>query len=109
MQENLKKFLNIVNLVLIDVVNMAMTDAREKVEESYKYVHEKITSAEIFASYDGSWLTRGICLQIGFDSIIDVLTGYVLKFEIMSKSCKFCTKSNSDLGEDSPEFYVWYE
>lgn len=60
-------------------------------------------------SYDGSWPQRGHQSLHGFGSVIDLLTGYVLDFEIASKYCQICKNAAKELGKDSPEFYFWYQ
>ncbi|GFW77072.1 uncharacterized protein TNCV_2725021 [Trichonephila clavipes] len=60
-------------------------------------------------TFDGTWLTRGHSSQIGVGCVIDLLTGFVMDFEIMSKRCIECEHAKSGLGENSAEFHVWYE
>lgn len=64
---------------------------------------------DIGVSYDGSWPTRGYRSQLGIGSAIDMLTGYVVDYEVMSKSCRQCAITKSQLGENSPDFNQWYE
>ncbi|GFV79035.1 uncharacterized protein TNCV_3687421 [Trichonephila clavipes] len=58
---------------------------------------------------DGTWLTRGNSSQIGVGCVIDLLTEFVMDFEIMSKRCIACGDAKSGLGENSAEFHVLYE
>lgn len=64
---------------------------------------------DIAVSFDGTWLTRGHSSLIGVGCVIDILTGYVIDYEVMSKICSFCRRTKDELGEDSAEFHVWYE
>ena len=41
-------------------------------------------------SFDGSWHKRGFTSNYGVGVVIDVLTGYVLDFEVLSKYCHVC-------------------
>ncbi|GFU14378.1 uncharacterized protein TNCV_3097831 [Trichonephila clavipes] len=41
--------------------------------------------ADLSVSFDGTWLTRGHTSLIGIGCVIDMLTGYVVDFEVMSK------------------------
>ncbi|GFW71444.1 uncharacterized protein TNCV_3459701 [Trichonephila clavipes] len=41
--------------------------------------------ADLSVSFDGTWLTRGHTSLIGVGCVIDMLTGYVVDFEVMSK------------------------
>ncbi|GFT06027.1 uncharacterized protein TNCV_1594611 [Trichonephila clavipes] len=38
---------------------------------------------DLSVSFDGSWLTRGHTYLIGIACVIDILTGYVIDFEVM--------------------------
>ncbi|GFX91714.1 uncharacterized protein TNCV_3529131 [Trichonephila clavipes] len=62
-----------------------------------------------YVTFDGTWLTRGYSSQIGVGCVVDLLTGFVMDFEFMSKRCIECEHAKSDLGENSAEFHVWYE
>ncbi|GFX71280.1 uncharacterized protein TNCV_3410501 [Trichonephila clavipes] len=64
---------------------------------------------KFYVTFDGTWLTRGHSSQIGVGCVIDLLTGFVMDFEIMSKRCIECDHAKSGLGENSAEFHVWYE
>ncbi|KAJ4429184.1 hypothetical protein ANN_26187, partial [Periplaneta americana] len=41
--------------------------------------------------------------------VIDILTGYVVDFQVMSKFCCVCKLTAKDLGAESPEFNIWIE
>ncbi|GFX79276.1 retrovirus-related Pol polyprotein from transposon 412 [Trichonephila clavipes] len=43
--------------------------------------------ADLSVSFDGTWLTQGHTSLIGVGCVIDMLTGYVVDFEVMSKVC----------------------
>lgn len=64
---------------------------------------------DIGVSFDGSWLTRGFSSLIGIGCVIDILTGYVIDYEIMSKVCRHCEVAKSDFGESSAEYSIWYD
>ncbi|GFY05474.1 hypothetical protein TNCV_218561 [Trichonephila clavipes] len=42
-------------------------------------------------TFDGTWLTRGHTSLIGVGCVIDMLTGYVVDFKVMSKVCRHCS------------------
>ncbi|GFY11005.1 uncharacterized protein TNCV_2201131 [Trichonephila clavipes] len=65
--------------------------------------------AELSVSFDGTWLTRGHTSLIGVGSVIDMLTGYNVDFEVMSKVCRHCSVAKNKLGPSSAEFSIWYE
>ncbi|GBN05174.1 hypothetical protein AVEN_230511-1 [Araneus ventricosus] len=71
---------------------------------------------DIGVSYDGSWLTRGHTSNTGVGCVIDLLTGFVIDFEVMSNvcmklcmRCEECQQTKLALGEDTAEFPFWYE
>ncbi|GFV57953.1 uncharacterized protein TNCV_3687901 [Trichonephila clavipes] len=39
--------------------------------------------------------------------IIDILSGLVLDFEVLSKYCHNCVVAGRDMGVDSAEFHIW--
>ena len=93
------------------MVYTVLEEARCEVRKAYSdLAGGEITSPlNISVSYDGSWLTRGHTSQYGVGCVIDLLTGYVIDFEVMSKYCQKCKISEKELGKSSPEFQFWYE
>ncbi|GFQ90582.1 hypothetical protein TNCT_331781 [Trichonephila clavata] len=57
-------------------------------------------------TFDAIWLTRGHSSQTDIGCVIDLLTGFVRDFEIMSKLCIECEHGKLYLGETSAEFHV---
>ncbi|GFU13194.1 uncharacterized protein TNCV_1445931 [Trichonephila clavipes] len=84
----------------------SLNDVRSQVKSAYQS-NSAITDIDV--SFDGTWLTRGHSSQISVGCVIDLLTGLVMDFEIMSKRCIECEHAKSGLGENSAEFHVWYE
>lgn len=64
---------------------------------------------DITVSYDGTWQKRGHTSQYGIGIVIDVLTGLVVDYEILSKYCPDCTAARRDLGDDTAEFSIWFD
>lgn len=77
-------------------------DVNEKRKDEKKIVDGAV-------SYDGSWPTRGHKSNHGFGCAIDIETGFVLDFEIMTKYCQVCATAKAELGENSPEYSIWQE
>lgn len=48
---------------------------------------------KIRVSCDGSWSKRGFTSMYGFVSVIEVTTGWVIDFVVLSKYCKVCSMS----------------
>ncbi|GFU35773.1 uncharacterized protein TNCV_1083391 [Trichonephila clavipes] len=84
----------------------SLNDVRSQVKSAYQS-NSAITDIDV--TFDGTWLTRGHTSLIGVGCVIDLLTGFVMDFEIMSKRCIECEHAKSGLGENSAEFHVWYE
>ncbi|GFX50211.1 uncharacterized protein TNCV_2782331 [Trichonephila clavipes] len=84
----------------------SLNDVRSQVKSAYQS-NSAITDIDV--TFDGTWLTRGHSSQIGVGCVIDLLTRFVMDFEIMSKRCIECEHAKSGLGENSAEFHAWYE
>lgn len=83
----------------------AVRRAHEALDPSLK---DKII-LEIAVSYDGSWQKRGHTSLFGIGIVIDLLTGLVVDFYIVSKYCHMCAITQADLGSNSPEYKIWEE
>ncbi|GFW34638.1 uncharacterized protein TNCV_952661 [Trichonephila clavipes] len=86
-------------------------------ENIFAEIHREIKDAhkngaeiiDLCVNFDGKWLTRGHTSIIGVGCVIDMLTGYVVDFEVMSKVCRHCSVAKNKLGESSAKFSIWYE
>ncbi|GFW39728.1 uncharacterized protein TNCV_3188991 [Trichonephila clavipes] len=52
---------------------------------------------------------RGHSSLYGIGIVIDILTGLIIDYEILSKYCPECTTAKRDLGENSAEYSIWYK
>ena len=59
---------------------------------------------DIAVSYDGAWQRRGHSSHNGVGSVIDLLTGLPLDYEVLSNFCLKCK-----IAEDMPEDQAWKE
>ncbi|GFU25741.1 uncharacterized protein TNCV_5103451 [Trichonephila clavipes] len=84
----------------------SLNDVRSQEKSAYQS-NSAITDIDV--TFDGTWLIRGHSSEIGVGCVIDLLTGFVMDFEIMSKRCIECEHAKSGLGENSAEFHVWSE
>ncbi|GFU01542.1 uncharacterized protein TNCV_654951 [Trichonephila clavipes] len=91
---------------LVRSTEINLNDVRSQVKSAYQS-NSVITDIDV--TFDGTWLTRGHSSQIGVGCVIDLLTGFVMDFEIMPKRCIEFEHAKSGLGENSAEFHVWYE
>lgn len=62
---------------------------------------------DICVSFDGTWQKRGHTSLYGIGIAIDIMTGLVVDFEIMSKYCPECIAAVRDLGNDTAEYHIW--
>ncbi|GFX89867.1 uncharacterized protein TNCV_1535141 [Trichonephila clavipes] len=70
----------------------SLNDVRSQAKSAYQS-NSAITDIDV--TFDGTWLTRGHSSQIGVGCMIDLLTGFVMDFEIMSKHCIECEHAKS--------------
>ena len=95
-----------------NVKEEVLSDSRKIVHQVHKCLNPDLMSKnviDILSSYDGSWHKRGFTSIFGFGCVIDVLTGLVIDYEVLSKYCRMCVITGEDLGSDTPEFDIWYE
>lgn len=59
-------------------------------------------------TYDGSWLTRGHKSKHGLAAVIDVMSGLVIDYNVMSKYCHKCVKAEKEFGVETAGFSEWY-
>lgn len=90
-----------------EILKMSRDIVKKKYqEERPESIHGNIY--DICVSYDGTWQKRGHASLFGIGIVIDILTGLVVDFEIVSKYCQACIVAEKDLGSSSPEFHVWH-
>ncbi|GFV25174.1 uncharacterized protein TNCV_1151781 [Trichonephila clavipes] len=89
---------------------IAAETLKRKVHSEVRNAYETPTDVpvvDISVLFDGSWLTRGHTSLIGIACIIDILTGYVIDFEVMYKVWRNCSVAKRELGESSAEYDIW--
>ncbi|GFX81619.1 transposable element Tcb1 transposase [Trichonephila clavipes] len=79
-------------VTLISTVK-SLNDVRSQVKSAYQS-NSAITDIDV--TFDGTWLTQGHSSQIDVGCMIDLLTGFVMDFGIMSKRCIECNTQNLD-------------
>lgn len=80
-----------------------------QVHKSLNPISYMTDTIDILSAYDGSWHKRGHVSLYGLGCVIDVLIGLIIDYEILSKYCHLCSMVANDLGDDSPEYSIWYE
>ncbi|GFX92669.1 uncharacterized protein TNCV_4087741 [Trichonephila clavipes] len=95
---------------LDNAYTLASENIFAEIHREIKNVYENGAEiTDLSVSFDGTWLTRGHTSLIGVGCVIDMLTGYVVDFEWMSKVCRHCSVAKNKLGQSSAEFSIWYE
>lgn len=64
---------------------------------------------DITISYDGSWQKRGFTSLYGIGCIIEVETGLVVDYHVLSKYCQSCKFHAKKWDVSSQEYQNWYE
>lgn len=81
-----------------------------KVKEAHSILHKSTSDiCNIAVSFDATWHKRGHTSNYALGCVIDVLTGFVIDHEVLSKFCHNCAQTEKSLGKESPEFMSWYE
>ncbi|GFW82252.1 uncharacterized protein TNCV_3817331 [Trichonephila clavipes] len=88
---------------MLGMSRQAAREAHVKVDASLK--NQEIIDVSV--SYDGTWQKRGHTSNLGLGIIIDILSGLVLDFEVLSKYCHNCVVAGRDMGVDWAEFHIW--
>ncbi|GFS66089.1 uncharacterized protein TNCV_2510781 [Trichonephila clavipes] len=88
---------------MLEMSRQAAREAHVKVDASLK--NQEIIDVSV--SYDGTWQKRGHTSNLGLGIIIDILSGLVLDFEVLSKYCHNCVVAGRDMGVDWAEFHIW--
>ncbi|GFV48003.1 uncharacterized protein TNCV_4150891 [Trichonephila clavipes] len=88
---------------MLEMSRQAAREAHVKVDASLK--NQEIIDVSV--SYDSTWQKRGHTSNLGLGIIIDILSGLVLDFEVLSKYCHNCVVAGRDMGVDSAEFHIW--
>lgn len=91
-------------------VQDSLNNARTEVTKAYLELENSLEirkPLDITVSYDGSWQKRGFTSKYGIGCVIEVITGLVIDFEVISKFCRICQQKASKLNEDSEEYEEW--
>lgn len=86
--------------------------ARDIVKKTYRLLNPDLEDTDVIditVSYDGTWQKRGFTSNYGLGFIIDVLTGLVIDYVLLSKACTTCTKAQGEFGKQTQTFQGWYE
>ncbi|KAH7958418.1 hypothetical protein HPB49_001406 [Dermacentor silvarum] len=89
----------------------AATRAAEKVTSecatSVRQLYKELdiqNANNIAVSFDGSWMTRGHSSHIGVGAVIELFTGLVLDYVVLSNFCAGCERGPK---ENDPAYQTW--
>ena len=81
---------------------------KECVEKSYEEkgkVRDEDEKLNIAVSFDGTWLTRGHKSLIGAAFVMDIYSGMVIDFEVLSNFCRACVMGKK---KEKATFDEWF-
>lgn len=91
-------------------VDLSLKQIRAKVVASYRELDPSLVGKDVIdiaVSFDGSWQTRGFSSKTGTACVVDLLTGYIVDFVVLSKFCHSCARAKKDLDIASQEYAQW--
>lgn len=102
----------------VDAMKTHLKTMQGKVHQSIRKYYEEHTSnvpdedgvLNIDILYDGSWVKRGHTSKVGIGVIIEVCTGFVVDYEVLSKHCFHCSRQEGKLKAKKiteEEFRTW--
>ena len=77
------------------VIREAYADTDPDLREVLDDPNAETPIINISVSYDGTWMKRGFTSLYGVGVAIDILTGLVVDYHIMSKYCHACKEAES--------------
>ncbi|GFV63761.1 uncharacterized protein TNCV_2412141 [Trichonephila clavipes] len=83
--------------------NQLLLDVRKNVREVYGSKNDKYI-VDIGVSYEGSWMTRGHTSNIGVGCVINLLTGFMIDYEVMSNGVQNVSRQNLHLKKTVQNF-----
>lgn len=99
--------------------NLNLEKARERVRQVYRELDNDSRPAttsndttgpiDLAVSFDGTWHKRGFTSNYGVGVVIELHTGLVIDYCVLSKYSHTCAITKRELGEDSQEFSFWFE
>ena len=81
--------------------------AREKVREYYMSLDSSLSADSVIdysVTYDGTWQKRGFTSLYGIGFVIELFTGIIIDYEIISKFCRICSEKEKTMDSNSEEF-----
>lgn len=101
-----KKENKIIN-TLVGVADDILEQSAMFVKENYDVPLDELCNVTV--SFDGSWHKRGHTSLYGIAAVIEVNTGLILDYTVLSKYCHMCSIKETEFkGKETPEFQRWF-
>ena len=95
----------------IDTCEAVLSDSVKRVIEVYAALGifpDENGILNISVSYDGSWQKRGHTSNYGLGAVIEINTGLVINYYVVSKFCQSCATHQNKFGKGIDKFNEWY-
>ena len=89
------------------VADTNLDTAAEVIRGVYGDLMDNTGVIDLTASYDGTWQKRGFTSHHGVGVIIEVQTGLVIDYEVLTNYCHACALAENRLSAGTPEFEAW--
>ena len=103
---------NVISEASMRVVNDVMCESAKIVRNVYKRLDPTIDESgtmDLMVSFDGSWMTRGHSSLYGIGCVVEMVTGLVIDFTILSLYCQSCACAVARYGgRDTDNFRAWH-
>ena len=97
----------------MEVVTDVLCESAQIVRKVYKDLDPSIDESgviDLTVSFDGSWMTRGHKSLYGIGCVVEVVTGLVIDFAVLSLYCQSCSyPSMLHGGKNTAGFQQWHE
>ena len=98
-----------VNKATMEAGDVTLQEAVQVVRNTYLDMDDTLAPDSIIdvaISFDGTWMKRGHKSMYGVACVIELQTGLVVDYHVMSKYCLLCSRNTLDTNSD--EYKQWY-
>lgn len=96
----------------IETALCVLSDSVNAVKQMCREINPDLDEAgpfDVTVSFDGSWQKRGHTSLYGIAAVIEINTGLVLDYEVLSKYCHACSLKQDEYGPDTNEYREWFQ
>ena len=103
----------VINNASLRVAHDVVCESAQIVRHVYKKLDPSIDESgvmDLMVSFDGSWMNRGHSSLYGIRCVVEMVTGLVIDFTILSLYCQSCACAVARYGgRDTDNFKAWYD